>query len=112
MVVLELISDNLKNLYEMEDRITRRLRFYDIYYKGIFVQTNEYYKVFSPCGGLDKNLLTDLNNDIILTDYEVSELFYNDSGLVGDSTVYLGTDAFTGLPVQYDLKKGSDAVNF
>lgn len=113
MVVLELISDNLKDLYEMEEKITRSLRFYDIYYKGIFVQTNEYYKVFSPCGGLDKNLLTDLNNDIILTDYEVSELFYNDSGLVGDSTgVYLGTDVFTGLPVQYDLKKGSDAVNF
>lgn len=112
-IALELIADDLKNLYEMEKKVKRRLKLLNVYFKDIFVQTNEYYKIFAPCGGKKENMLTKTNPPTILTDYELSQLCPNVDGLVGDTTgVYFGTNVFTGLPIMYDLKKGTDAINF
>lgn len=111
-IVLELIADNLENLYIMEDIVVNRLRVLGVYYGGVFVQTNEYYKAFSPCGNVEDNMLVRINYPHILSDRVVSQMFEVSNGMVGDRDgLYLGSDVFTSLPVTYDVKKGNDAIN-
>lgn len=111
--IIELIAENVNILYEMENVLVDNFRLMEISYNTVFVQTNEYYKTISPVGNVRNNMLDKVNMYNIYSDRLVSEMFNVPYGLVGDRTgVYFGTDLFTLVPVTYDLKKGSDAINF
>lgn len=112
-MVLELIADNLNNLYSMESLVKHRLKILEIQNSQIMAQTNEYYKAYSPAGNVERSMLTKLANQNIVTDRTISRLFDVSHGLVGDEKgLYFGTDVLTALPITYDMKKGSDAMNF
>jgi len=112
-IILELTAKDLPNLYKMEENISSALRSLDVDFGGIFVQTNEYYKTYSPASNGTPTLLSKMNKPNIISDRVASQFFDPGHGLAGDPDgLYFGTDVFTLESVTYNLKKGSDAANF
>lgn len=112
-IVLELVAKDLVNLYKIEDKVTNNLKTLNVKYAGIFVQTNEYYKAYSPAGNVKNSMLTKVNPLGVISDRVGSQLFDTGHGIAGDSSgLYFGTDVFTSMPVTYNMKRGSDAANF
>ena len=112
-MVLELEAKTLNDLYEMEDIVKGKLRMLEVDSSQILAQTNEYFKSYSPAGNVEKSMLTKMNQESILSDRVVSRMYDTNHGLVGDEEgLYFGTDVFTSMPVVFNMKEGSDAMNF
>lgn len=112
-IVFELVADTDNILKECELTFKDYMFRNDIKYGEVFLQTNEYQKAFSPAANDKDNLLAKMNPPTILNDAILSEFDVPTHGRVGDDVgLYVGTDIYTGLPVFYDVRKGSDAINF
>lgn len=112
-IILELIADNDDILLECEKTLKDYLFRNDIRYNEVFLQSNEYNKAFSPAGNEQNNLLSKMTSSTILNDDIITSFDVPTHGNVGDEKgLYYGTDIYTGLPIFYDIRKGSDAKNF
>lgn len=112
-IILELVADSDEMLKECEKVLKDFMFSRDIKYKEIFLQTNDYYKSFSPAGNARDSLLAKMNPPTILNDDIITSFDMPTHGVVGDATgLYFGTDIHTGNPIFYDITKGSDAQNF
>lgn len=113
-IILELVSDSDDMLMECEKVLMNYIHQNEMKVNEVFLQSNEYNKTFTPAGNLGgKSLLAKMNKPNILTDTLVNSFDVPTHGMVGDETgVCFGTDIYSGLPVFYDLGKGSDAINF
>lgn len=112
-IILELVADSDDMLLECEKTLKDYLYRNDIKFSEVFLQSNEYHKAFSPAGNEDENLLAKMNPPTILNDDIITSFDVPTHGHVGDEVgIYFGTDIQTGVPVFYDVRKGSDAKVF
>jgi hypothetical protein len=111
-IILELVADNDDILFECEKTLKDYMFRNEIKYSEVFLQSNEYNKAFSPAGNEQNNLLAKMTKSTILNDNIITSFDIPTHGNVGDDKgLYFGTDIYTGLPIFYDLRKGSDAKN-
>lgn len=112
-IILELIADSEDILQECEKAMKEYLYRNNIKFGGVFLQSNEYNKAYTPAGNDTKNLLSKMQSPTILNDDIITSFDVPTHGHVGDKEgLYFGTDIYTGLPIFYDIRKGSDAQNF
>lgn len=113
-IILELVSDSDDMLNECEKVLHDYMFKNEIRISEVFLQSNEYNKSFTPVGNQgNRTLLAKMHPSSILTDSLINDFDVPTHGVVGDETgICFGTDIYSGLPIFYDLGKGSDAINF
>lgn len=110
--LIELVATSDEILDDADKAIKGYFYSSNITAKELFIQTNEYMKVFTPMGSNRTSLLEKMNEGNVYADETISSLTVPTHGIIGDEVgVPHGIDILSRRLVSFNLGKGEDANN-
>lgn len=111
-IIIELVATSDDVLDEADRAIKAFFYTKEIKSKGVFIQTNEYMRTFTPMVTGRESLIKQMNPKSVFADETISSLTVPTHGVIGDEHgIYHGVDIMSRRVVTFDMLHGSRANN-